>query len=1125
MENYFHSTRPVCPGMTLSKLLLTMKITALLLIAGTLNSFAVNSYSQSAVVSVDLKNATVEQILNEIENNSEYFFLFNQKLVDVSRKVDLSVKNTQIKDILAHLFENSDIEYNVYDRQIILAPKNTMADMVTKFQQNKVTGKVIDAANEEPLPGVYVIINGTNTGVITDASGVFSIETPESNSVLSFSFIGYNTETVSLEGRTFVEVRLIPDVTSLEEVVVVGYGIQKKATVTGSISSVKSQQLTIAPVAQASNTLAGRLAGLISSQVDGRPGADQAALNIRGFGNPLVIVDGIEADLNTLDPSSIESVSILKDGSASIYGSRAGNGVILVTTKRGTNDKPIFTLNTSFSGQGITYMPHKASSGQMAEMAREEHLQSGKPEETAPWTEQDIQKFYDGTDPNFVNTDWEKVLIRDWAPMQQHQLSVRGGSERVKYYGLLGYLNQETVWKTSGGVYKRYNLQSNIDIKLLDNLDFQLDLAGILTDSDYPYRLQSEGYWMWFDYSILDPKYHAWYPDRSKLPYLGTAYSIWQSLDKEIGGYDKTKNQRISGTLSLNYQFKHIKGLSAKGLFNYLKDDKFRSTFLKGTNMWNWDAVNDLYTLAASSLGQTQVSRAYTFNQQLTMQLSLDYDRTFGDHKIKALAVSEIVDYRNDYLSGSRLTYVTTSIDQLFAGTNASNDGRAAEMGRASFVGRLNYSYKDKYLFESIIRADASAKFPSEKRWGYFPSVSLGWRISEESFMDNIEMLDNLKLRASFGQSGNDVIGNFQYLSGYTFRSGAWSFGSVLFGDKQMEGIYTRGLENSELTWEKISIYNVGFDFDLWRSKLYGEGDVFYRERNGILATRIFSLPNTFGAALPPENLNSLNDRGFELKIGTHNSFGDFNYDISGILSWSRAKWMHFEEPDYTDPDQLRINKKSGQWTDRYFGYLSDGLFTDQGEIDNLGFDQDQQGNKTLRPGDVRYVDVNGDKVLDWKDQVEIGKGTAPHWMVGLNFNLIYKNFDLTTLWQGALGFYKMVSVQRGTEEYYNLRWTPENNDRNALVSRLGGVGEKSSDRRYKKADYMRLKSASIGYTLPREWTNKISISGFRIYASGINLLTFNPLKDFMLDPEAPSGEPLYYPQQRSFSFGATVTF
>jgi TonB-linked SusC/RagA family outer membrane protein len=455
------------------------------------------------------------------------------------------------------------------------------------------------------------------------------------------------------------------------------------------------------------------------------------------------------------------------------------------------------------------------------------------------------------------------------------------------------------------------------------------------------------------------------------------------------------------------------------------------------------------------------------------------------------------------------------------------NSGDASEMGRKSYVSRLNYSYKEKYLLETTLRADASAKFPSNKRWGYFPSISAAWVISQEKFMKNISILDFLKLRASYGESGNDAVGNFQYLSGYNLSVFPYG-GTYLFGpSNSLPALVSSGLANPDLTWEKITIYNAGIDFSLWKRKLVGEGDVFYRTRTGIPASLITSLPSTFGSALPPVNLNSLNDRGFEVKLGTEGKVGDIYYNLKGNISYSRSKWDHFEEPEYADSNQNRIFKNSGRWTDRSYGYISDGLFTSQSEIDALKFNQDGQGNKSLRPGDIKYKDINGDGVLNWKDQQEIGKGNVPHWMTGLNTELKYKNFNFSALFQGAFGYYAYVVVPSNSSIEYDLRWTQTNNNANALMPRLGGAATNNyvSDYYYKKAGYVRLKTASLGYDLPSSLLSKIKCSQFRIYIAGTNLITLDKLQKYGIDPEAPSGfGGSYYPQQRTITVGLNIS-
>ncbi|MDP2338595.1 MAG: TonB-dependent receptor [Bacteroidota bacterium] len=1029
------------------------------------------------------------------------------------------------------VFENTDVSYSIKDRQILLINSRMVGTEIEAVsqQQKPVFGKVTDSSGS-PLPGVSVVVKGTTTGTITDSNGNYSLPNVAADATISFSFIGLKTQEIAVAGKTTLNIKMQEEIVGIEEVVAVGYGEQRKGNLTGSIATVKSDQLIVAPLASITNTLAGRLPGLVSIQRSGLPGADNASLSIRGFGNALVIVDGIEGNFNNIDANEVESISVLKDGAASIYGSRAGNGVILVTTKRGKMEKPTITFNTSQTFQSITAMPKMTSAGQWAEVQTETWLQQGKPVSQVPYTQEQIQKYYDGSDPlQYPNTNWYNVLIREWSPQQQHNLSIKGGSDRIKFLGFLGYLNQETIWKKSGGDYKRYNFQSNIDAKILDNLSLQLDVASIVEDRNYPHRDQTgtASGTIWQDFWNMYPIYPSSLPDTTKIPFTGMGNAL--ALSNMDNGYNNTDNQNIKGTLSLSYNFNSIKGLSAKALVNYSKNYSTNKVFYKPLKFYTYDYASKIYSLKGALFSKAGLSQSNNQDRALTGQFSLNYDHIFGEnHHLTILALYEAIDYKSNWISAGRVDYLTPAIDQLFAGSTKgmSNNGAANEMGRKSYVGRLNYSFKDKYLVESTLRADASAKFPTSKRWGYFPSLSLGWRMSQENFLKNVQSLDNLKLRASYGSSGNDAVGNFQYLSGYNYGS------TYLLGSAIQQGLVSTGLANPNLTWEGIQVYNCGIDFSMWKGKLYGEIDAFYRERTGIIGTRTTSLPSSFGAVLPPENVNSMNNRGFEINLGNRGNFRDLNWDISGNISWSRSKWMHNDEPSYTDPDQERIYKVSGRWTDRRFGYLSDGLFTSQAEIDALQFDQDLQGNKTLRPGDMRYKDVNGDGKLDWKDQVEIGKGTEPHWMIGFNTNLNYKNFDLSALFQGAMGYYTYIANDNGillnSVPMFNSRWTEANNNSNAFVPRRGGNATNNylnSDHYYKKAGYLRLKTLSIGYTISKKWLEKANISHLRIYAAGTNLLTFDKLKEFNLDPESPSGKlGSYYPQQKTITFGAIIS-
>lgn len=1102
-----------------------MKITLTLVFVSIFSMFAGNIHSQNARITFTKNNATLESVLNEIENQTDYLFIINSN-IDTHQKVSVRADDTPVSKVLDELFHDTEIHYTMEGSHIVLSNKPQPAILQ---QTRKITGRILDE-NGEPLIGVSVMLKGTSNGTITNIDGDYTLSGDITDkSVLEVTYIGMKKQEITVGNRTRINITMTSDNEMLDEVIVVGYGTQRKGNLTGSVSAIKSEKLTIAPIGNVTNALAGQLPGLIVKQTSGIPGSDGSTLRIRGFDAPLVIVDGIEGDFNNIDASQIESISILKDGAASIYGARAGNGVILVTTKRGIDSKPVISLNTSFTLQGQTNVIKPGSSGQRAEWLREEHINKGLPMEQVPYTEEQIQKYYNGTDPNYLNSDWYDAVIRDWAPQQNHNLSIRGGSNKIKYYGYIGYNDQETIVKTGGGSYKRYNVQSNIDAKITDRLSFTLDM--LLTKENQFFPTVGSGFGHSNFWSIIydsDPRYPIYLPDRSKLSYGGLSYgNALFASNTNLGGYSDTDKNRIRANGGLIYEFKYVKGLKAKMSISYDTYNQNYKYFNKQGKFYSYNIDSDTYTFERASQDPTGVTEVFGRGYSLTQQYSLQYERLFKEkHRVSALALFETIDYNDKNVETGRTGFMSTILDQLFAGngTTSFNNGWESEMGRASWVGRINYSYMDKYLIETILRADASAKFPQNSRWGYFPSVSLGWVLSQESFMKSLKAIDNIKLRASYGESGNDNVGSFKYLAGYAFD------GSYKIGDEIKSGLYAVGLANPILTWETMKIYNGGIDLSFFNRKLYGTVDAFYRVRDGIPGSRSVSLPSSFGAELPLENLNSIDTRGWELNLGTSGNFGNFMYDISGNLSWARSKWRKYDEPIYSDPDQERIYKREGRWTDVRYGYISDGLFTSQAEFEALDFTyKDLNGNSSLRPGDIKYVDLNGDKVLDWKDQKEIGKGTLPTWTYGFNMNFKYHGFDLSALFQGAFGYTTYIDLTKAASTLkYDNRWTEKENNPNSLVARPGGASTNKyySDFNNHNTAYLRLKNLSIGYELPKGLVSKAGIQQLRIYIAGTNLFTLSSLHKYGVDPEVPEGSPAYYyPQQRTLSVGLNLSF
>lgn len=1079
--------------------------------------------SENVKKNVRLENVTVQQLVNKLGDDFDYSFFIIDEPVG---KTVVSVKkeNATIREILDEAFKGKNIAYNIQSKNITISQEKSR-ETTTK---NKIKGTVVDSKSV-PIVGATLILQGSNNVyAISDARGSFSMEVPDKGRLM-ISCIGYIPITLTLNGQTDYKITMSENVEVMDEVVVVGYGTQRKGNLTGSISAVKSDKLTIAPIASVSNALAGQLPGLKSKQISGIPGADGASLNIRGFGTgALVIVDGVETDFNNIDPNQIESISILKDGAASIYGARAGNGVILVTLKRGSISKVTVALNTSLTYQNSTKLIKSGSSGQRAEWERESHINSNQPASQIPWTLTDIKKFYAGNDPKYLNTDWFNAAIRPWAPQQNHNVSVSGGTEKIKYYTYLGYNDQKTISRHDGGGYSRINLQSTVDATLFQGLVLSSSFNYINEKRDFTaMNLASSNYY----YALYDsdPKYPLSLPDPTKLSYAGSSYgnALFVS-SRELAGYSKSSNHNMRLNAALNYDVKWIKGLSLKAFFNYNGYLGHSKVFRKQPSFYSYKPETEAYAFERKAQDPTMISLGSYYNHDLTQQYSISYQRTFNDdHQLTVLGLHERILGETELFDTQRGKLSSTMIDQIVVGdpTTASNTGNAAEWARASFIGRINYGYKNRYLIETIFRADASSKFPKQGRWGYFPSVSVGWVASEENFLRDSDVLQYLKVRGSFGRAGNDGIADYQYYSVYGFDM------SYILGDNIIQGLYPTGLANHILSWERISIYNAGVDFSLFNRKLYGTAEAFYHLRDGIPGVRQNSLPSTMGTKPALENLNKIDTRGFEFELGTSGKNGHFSYDVSANISWSRSKWVEYDEPDYTDPEQKRVFGLEGRWTDERWGYVSDGLFTSMDEIRDLKYTYvDLGGNDAIKPGDVKYLDLNNDDKLDWKDQVKIGKGTMPNWMYGVNLNFKYRNFDFGALFQGAFGYTTYIDLESApTTLKFENRWTEKENSKNSLVPRPGSSNKANwwySDYRNHNSSYIRLKSLSIGYELGMKSLNAIRMTKLRIYLAGTNLFTISSLSKYGVDPEAPEGTPAYYyPQQRTVSVGLSLTF
>lgn len=984
-----------------------------------------------------------------------------------------------------------------------------------------VKGIVVDVEGA-PVIGAAVIEKGTTNGAVADVNGNFSLRVAE-GATLEVTCIGYATTEV--KAAADVRVVLEVDNLTLNETVVVGYGTQRVATVTGSVSQVNSEKLNTVPVGNTTHTLAGQLPGLTTKQTSGLPGQDDASLQIRNFGSPLVIVDGAEGSISNLDPGQIESISILKDGSGSIYGARAGNGVILVTTKSGANQKPTVSINSSVTMTGSISAVKPANSFQRAQMSNDRSIETGG---QPSYTEEELEKFKVGTDPDYLNSDWYGTVVRPLTPQQNHNISVSGGTDKTKYYGYFGYNHQELEFTKNSGYYDKYNFQANFSTKVFERFKVGMNIQYTRTDKNYTAGgdLFQDGtnFWCGIMYEA-DPRYPLYLPDRSKLSYanMQNGSPLW-AIDPSLSGtyHQIRNNSRVNGFAE--YSFKYVPGLKAKAnvIFSY------NSTYLKWMRIrgffYEYELSTDEYTFAGSSVEPTHLQMQSDWSSNTVQQYSLDYSGDFNGHHIGALAMFETTLTHSQGFQTKRLNFETSIIQEMSSGeaASATNSSWSSNYGRSSFIGRLNYNYRDKYMVEAIIRGDASSRFSKQYRLGWFPSVSAGWNIAREDFMANATAVDNLKVRASYGMSGYDGVADFNYLTGYVNDI------PYTVGGTTVMGLASAGLANELLSWEKMGIFNAGVDFSFWGRKLYGEADFFRRDRTGIPGYRSASLPSTFGATLPQENLNAIATTGFELKLGTAGSAGDFTYDISANISYARSKWTAYDQAEETDPDRARLYSNVGNYTDRQIGYKSDGLFRSQEEVDQFLANTTVYGvdNAMFRPGDLRLVDLNGDGTIDWKDQTEIGKGSTPHWMTGWNFNFGFKGFDLSLLFQGAWGYTYNINFDERCSNYCDLYYRPGREDNALLPCRsTNSVNWYATDLTYRDVAYLRLKNASFGYSLPKTVLKKIGIQKLRIYVGGMNLFTISTLDKYGVDPEAPGATGMAYPQQYTLSAGINLVF
>ena len=1110
--------------------------------------------AQRGNVSLNLQNEEVSQFIRQVEKQTKYTFVYRNNVLLPTTKVTCVCKDWPLEKALAHVFSSLGIQYSFNNNTIVLVKgkvenaerkgtKSTEGKNADTTDKKKLWGIVRDESGE-PIIGASVLVKGTKVGTVTNAEGEFSLDVPASG-MLVISYMGFATREVPIKNNSNLKITLNEDeAQNLNEVVVVGYGTQKKASVTGAIASVTTKDLVQTPQANISNMLVGKMPGLIAMQRSGAPGEDNSTLLIRGVSTfsdntaPLVMIDGVERpNYNGLDPNEIESVSILKDASATaIYGVRGANGVILITTRKGQKGKPHLSYSGNVAVQSPTALPHYLNSAQYCEMYNEALKNDAYTKGTSyvpRFTDEDIRLYREGTDPIMhPNTDWVGTFLRKASLRTQHNFNISGGTDRVKYFISAGFFNQ-------GGMYKytkidrdhdvnasdtRYNFRSNLDFNITQDFKAVVQLSTQINDIRTPGLGNSN---LWKEISWATPLGTPGMVD-GKLVRLENTIdddNPWQALLNN--GYKNTFANTINTTLRFEYDLSRLllKGLSVHASTSY--DSYYNSRRLSVKTMQTFVPKRDpndpthIILVPQNEAGTWGGGFEYDKNRKVYFETGIHFDRTFGKHQATALL---LYNQSKDY--APNLAYHVPNAYQ-------------------GIVGRVTYGYANRYLAEFNMGYNGTENFAAGRRFGFFPAVSAGWVVSEEPFFPKNNWVVYMKLRATYGEVGNDKIGGDRFLylpsvygetsgklTGYNFGSSATPVYSQMIEEKR--------LGNPLLTWEKARKLNLGVDMNFLKNHLTVSFDYFKERRNNILSNRN-SAPMLIGASLPAYNMGEMENAGFELDVNYRNNIRDFNYWGRFNYSFARNKILFQDEVPEKYAYQMRTGRRVGQ----FYGLLFDGFYNSWEEINALDRPVSSWNGNRLQPGDMRYVDVNKDGKIDMYDMVPIGYSPTPEIIYGFSVGCSWRGIDFSALFQGAShvsikyfgrALWPFINAHNSAKTLILERWTQERYERGEAINfpRLSMSPSRDTDNNYqdsnfwiRNADYLRLKNIEIGYTFRKSQLKALGLESLRLYVSGTNLFTWTDVID--LDPEAPSKggatEINTYPLQKIYNVGINVQF
>jgi len=1058
--------------------------------------------------------------------------------------------------------------------QILAADNQMMA--ASEHQQITVTGTITDE-QDEPLPGVNVRVKGTTIGQVSNVDGKFSIMVPNEEATLVFSFVGFKTMEIVVGSNRNISITMFDDAEQINEVVVTGYGVSKKVTLTGSIATVSNKELTVTKNENVVNMLAGKMPGLRITQRTAQPGSYNTKIDVRGYGaDPLFVVDGVPRDkdyFSRMDGEEIESITLLKDASAAIYGLRASNGVMLITTKSGVaqDGKVDIIYNGNVSFQKMIYIPDTYSTYEWMTLRNEQQ-----------WKNLNWENYWQGTYRTPVHSaeeleaaknspeyNWQKEVFREVTPQTQHNLSVTGGSDKLRYYFNLGYQRQDGCYSSGSLWADRWNFRTNVDAKITQRLSTRVAIGATLGNLHEPNGGLWDVYkatWIMIPgtpfYANNNPEYLNGYTQ-----YNPEFANLIGKMDSDYVGDLHKKDRRLNGSLTLTYQIPKIKGLSVRAFYDYFLRLENESRFQKMYKTFRYYSATDdepeAYVIASiencdDEKFRNNVRNRFDYGRDTNMQLQMIYNNQFGLHSVGATIVYE--EMYSEWENFTAARYLTLSTRYLSGGDpdgQTSSGGGPGDRSQKSWIGKFNYDFAGKYLLDFVFRYDANSRWPKDTRWGFFPGINVGYRISEENVIkQNFDFVSNFKIRASYAGLGSEEGMSHEYPEVYSGFS-SWDRGGWFFEDGvPTQGIRPTAIPNLYLTWVDVYSKNIGVDFGFLKDKIHGSFDVFQRDRKGLLAQSSAVVPGMVGANLPRENLEADQTFGWELVLGHRNNFQNFNYYVQGQMSFTRRKWVtKMEEPASHSYDNWR-NRYSGRYhnDDFWWGQESGGMFTNLDDIRSFDL---PMGQGTL-PGDWWRVDWNGDGVINGDDDHPIATKGLPFFNYGISLGASYRTnfgiFDLSALFQGAYKVYKQLSEVfveplpfggQNSMNWFLDRWHPAEGYTDwfhpdtqwisGYYPITGNGGRREGSNQVMDASYCRLKTLEIGYSLPNALLERAKIKTVRIYLSGYNLLTFTPLRN--IDPERPSSESraggsdggannMYvYPNNKTFTIGLNLKF